>query len=393
MKICIVNSFYYPEIIGGAELSVMKLAQQLYNEGHDIEILCTGIEDKIENINGINVHRVKMNNIFNHINVINNEKSINKLMLKIYYIIDIYNIFSRKLLLKKLKDIRPDIIHVNNVCGISCVVWDVAKKLKIPIVQTLRDYYLLKLGNRYKDKLKRKIICNLSSRVQLVTAPSKYTLDMFIENEYFNNANTKVIYNAIDFDKSEIEKILKEKKEKLKKKDKIRYVFIGRLEEEKGIKFLINTFKNIVNSNIELLIAGDGSYREYVEGEIKLDSRIKYKGFLDENQINALLKESDILIIPSLWPEPFGRVIIEAYKFSIPVIGTINGGIPEVIKDGVTGKLIESNNKEELQDAIIYFSEKERIYQMMDNCKNELEKYSIEKHANEFLELYNFILN
>lgn len=393
MRICIVNTFYYPDIIGGAELSVLKLAEQLYKNGNQVDILCTSDKTKNEVINGVNIHRIKINNIYNPIEISNNYEKLNKLKIKLYQLIDKYNIFNYRLFYKELKKIKPDVIHINNIYGISSVIWSVAHKLRIPMVQTLRDYSLMSLENNNKKIIKKFIYSFASKNIDLVTAPSQYTLNQFTQNGYFGNARKSVVYNAIDFSNTSIKEILEIKKKNLISKEKIKFVFLGRLEKEKGIEFLINTFNEIQEENIELIIAGKGIYEEEIKSISKNNKRINYIGFINEEQIDILLKESDVLIIPSLWPEPFGRVIIEAYKYSMPVIGTISGGIPEIIRNNVTGKLITPNNKEELKEAIKYFLNKENILNFMDNCSKEISNYDIKKQSEEFKKLYDLVIN
>ena len=59
MRIMIVNTYYYPEIMGGAEYSVKKLAEQLQAMRHDVSVLCTGDSDSIEKVDGVEVIRLK----------------------------------------------------------------------------------------------------------------------------------------------------------------------------------------------------------------------------------------------------------------------------------------------------------------------------------------------
>ena len=63
MKILLVNTYYYPEIYGGAEYSVKKLAEELKQQGHTVKVLCTGSEAKREVIDGIDVIRVVSKNL------------------------------------------------------------------------------------------------------------------------------------------------------------------------------------------------------------------------------------------------------------------------------------------------------------------------------------------
>lgn len=391
MKVCIINSFYYPDVIGGAEISVLKLAEGLRNKGHEVHVLCTSKITNIESINGINVHRVKINNTYDPIDVVRNDFNKSKIKWYIYKILDIYNFFNKKILINKIREINPDVIHINNIYGISSVIWNVVSKLDIPMVHTLRDYDLIETSYKLKDFIRAKLFTKLTNKVDAVTAPSNYTLKQFITKGYFKSSEKDVIYNAIDYNESDTKLILQNRIKQMECKKKVTFVYLGRLEKEKGIEFLIKSFSNIKNDSIELIIAGKGHCEEFVQKAVQKDSRINYIGFINESEKEQLLLDSDILIIPSLWSEPFGRVIIEAYKYAMPVIGTNVGGIPEIIKDRKSGILIEPD-MDALINAINYYSKKQNIIKTIENIPKIISDFSIDDQCIKFIELYKEII-
>jgi len=394
MKICMINTFYYPDIVGGTEISVKKLAEGLAELGHEVNIICTGKSNTTENINNIKVNRIKINNVYSPIE----HKKVNKFKKIIYRALDINNIFNKKVLKDKIESIKPDIIHINNIYGLSIVIWDILKEIEIPIVHTLRDYYLicpkvnlLKKGqtcNRpnFACKLYSKYNKRVFSVDTCITAPSKFTLKLFGNLGYLKMADKKVIYNAIDFDEKDVEQILNEKK--MRNAKKVKFVYLGGLEEHKGISWLLNSFKEINNENIELNIAGQGKLKQLVLDATKKDKRIKYHGFLKEDEVNNLLYNNDVLVVPSIWYEPFGRVVIDAYKNIMPVIGSDIGAISEIIDNNGTGLLVKPNSKQELINALNYFTDRKNISNKLDNCFDKLKVYSIDKQVKEFESLY-----
>lgn len=393
MNICIVNSFYYPDIIGGAEISVKKLAEEIVNQGEKVSILCTGNNDLHEYINNVEVYRIKENNIYSAINLLTtNDKKFNKYLLKMYFLIDVYNVFNYFKIKRTLKIISPDVIHINNLYGLSLIIIKVAKELKIPIVMTVRDYSLLYEDTENKiSKYKRKIALYITNKSDIVTAPSQYTLDYFTDRGYFTLCKNKVIYNAIDLNINKIKKIHSKKKSKILQKEKVKFVYLGRLEKNKGIGILLESFSKVKNSNIELYIAGNGTEKELVLDYCESDTRIRYLGFLDEEGLDYLLDSADVLIIPSIWPEPFGRVVLDAYKYCIPVIGTNVGGIPEIV-DYNTGILVKPNSEDDLIKGILYFSNKKNILKKMNCLENKIKQFNVVEQAKQFIEVYKEIL-
>ncbi|OMH21625.1 hypothetical protein AC231_14400 [Clostridium pasteurianum] len=155
---------------------------------------------------------------------------------------------------------------------------------------------------------------------------------------------------------------------------------------------LLKAFSEVRNKEIELIIAGKGPLEQMVNEYCNMDKRIHYKGFLREEKINAILRESHVLVAPSVWNEPFGRVVIDAYKNCMPVIAGNYGGLKEIVKNDFTGKLIEPNNKNEFIKTIEYFTNRSIIKQMLKNCMDELAEYSIQKQVEHFENIYKICL-
>jgi glycosyltransferase involved in cell wall biosynthesis len=127
-----------------------------------------------------------------------------------------------------------------------------------------------------------------------------------------------------------------------------RLLFAGRMEALKGAGLLLEVLPRVVSMlgvPIRLTLAGEGRERAKLEARaMELRSRasqieIRFSGWLNHEDLVAAYRDSDLLVIPSLWPEPFGLVGIEAGTYSLPVAAFAVGGIPEWLKDGVNGHL------------------------------------------------------
>jgi glycosyltransferase involved in cell wall biosynthesis len=106
----------------------------------------------------------------------------------------------------------------------------------------------------------------------------------------------------------------------------------------------------LANRNWTLVLGGRGE-PAYEQGlrTLYTDPRIRFLGFVEPAE---LLSRIDVLVVPSLLQEPFGRVLIEAYGHGVAVIGSRRGGIPEVIEDGETGLIFEPKDPASLSRAI-----------------------------------------
>ena len=169
-------------------------------------------------------------------------------------------------------------------------------------------------------------------------------------------------------------------------------MFAGRLLEIKGIKTMISAFNAVNNPNFELHICGDGELKEYVVNEAKKNSYIKYCGKLNKEELNQKYNECDILIVPSEWPEPFGRVLIEANYYGMPVIANNVGGMPEIIENTNAGIVYEGSNIDNLKKAIESFGTREVLKDYIKNIKENIGKYDIQVQKEKFMKIYSNII-
>lgn len=156
-------------------------------------------------------------------------------------------------------------------------------------------------------------------------------------------------------------------------------IYSGRLEREKGIYDAIKAFEILNNKSLKFLIAGKGSELENIKKYIKDNNlfNIKLLGYLNQEELMSYYKHSKIIIAPSIWPEGFGRFVLDSIAFRIPLISTKAGGIKEGIKNRKTGLLVKPNNPVELAEAIKVLLTNKSLYQeIKNNLKLEGSKYS-----------------
>jgi len=127
-----------------------------------------------------------------------------------------------------------------------------------------------------------------------------------------------------------------------------RLLFVGRMYRIKGGRELIEALPRVVRRlqrSVHLTFAGDGAQRAEWEslsaGVCEREPRIQiaFTGWLGERDVEGLFDKSDLLVVPSLWPEPYGLVGPEAACHGVPAAAYAVGGIPEWLKPGVNGHL------------------------------------------------------
>ena len=131
--------------------------------------------------------------------------------------------------------------------------------------------------------------------------------------------------------------------------------FIGRLYRQKGAHvFLAALAKLRLPAGQRVVIAGDGPELAALEAQAERLglNQVTFTGALDEAGVHRLLKESRFIVVPSIWYEVLGIVILEAFALGRPVIASAIGGIPEVVVHGQTGLLCRPGDADELADKI-----------------------------------------
>jgi glycosyltransferase involved in cell wall biosynthesis len=135
------------------------------------------------------------------------------------------------------------------------------------------------------------------------------------------------------------------------------YVYMGRLVEMKGVRFLVETWRNLarqLHDKTPLLhICGDGPDRQWVDKQARENLWIRVHGWVDGSAKQKLLRECRALVVPSLCWESLGLVAYEAYDFQKPVIACRSGGLQEVVVDGETGITIPPGDVAAMVDAVL----------------------------------------
>ena len=216
-----------------------------------------------------------------------------------------------------------------------------------------------------KSVLERENILNKCAAVFCV---SKYIRKQFLDGIKSHQEKVYVLHNGVD-------RVLK--KFPIKKKE---VIFVGRLVPEKGLDLYIYVISSIAKKFPDWDFRLIGSYRlgdndnantysnKAIKKFQKIGNQAKFHGFKDHNYIQKRMKDASIIIIPSIWEEPFGLVAAEAMSNGISIIASKVGGIPEVVKNN--GILIKDINNKKLENVLI---------DLMNNKKKET--YIKKKHG------------
>ncbi len=204
------------------------------------------------------------------------------------------------------------------------------------------------LNKKYKQKtIEEKEICkSVNEDVKMIKKCDRFvcvathSLNTFLKISSIDSTRCTVIYNAI---KDEYSDISIEKKMALKKKYWISentktILFVGRLDEIKGVSYLLKAFKNLLKrrTDIHLLLAGEGDFSRWLNESSNCWTKISFTGRLNKKKITELYKIADIGVVSSIHEE-FGLVAIEMMMHKLPIIVGDTGGLSEIVEDQVSG--------------------------------------------------------
>ena len=127
---------------------------------------------------------------------------------------------------------------------------------------------------------------------------------------------------------------------------------MGRLDEGKGIKLLLETFSDGEFDRSRLVVAGslDSEFSRDLEQQYGNAGNIEFLGHVRPSEF---YRDIDVLVVPSLWNDTLPTVVLEAMQYGLPVIASNLGGIPEMIEDGKTGWLFDPGMPGQLKDRML----------------------------------------
>ncbi len=333
-----------------------------------------------------------------------------------------YNIEAKKKLEYLLEAEKPDLAHIHLIFGgLTPSILVALKRKKIPIVHTVHDYRMIcpaytflnakgdiceQCKNRkYYNCVKNKCGKNNLS-MSFVMAMEMYFRNIFFKpakffdgimyvsnfsrkkhfsfDENLSKTTSTVLYNACKNDNKLCE---------TSKRDY--YLYFGRLSYEKGLLTLIKSFKR--HKDKKLIVVGLGPLYNDIKELINIENlkNIKLLGYKTGVELSDIIANSKYVIIPSEWYENNPMTIIEAYSNGVPVIGANIGGIPEILKNNVTGFLFPPRNDEELSNTIeISANITENEYnELCINSKSFFNKnFSADQHYNLLIDFYKKVI-
>ena len=151
---------------------------------------------------------------------------------------------------------------------------------------------------------------------------------------------------------------------------------LDKYEQYKGVDHVIEVLPKVAEKipDVHYVVVGDGTDLErhkQLAVNCGVADRVSFLGFIENERLHQRYHECDVFVMPS-GGEGFGFVFLEAMKYAKPIVAANSGGAPEVVQDGVTGKLLEFGNRQQLAEALIEMCGDGEMQQRLGQAGNEL---------------------
>lgn len=234
---------------------------------------------------------------------------------------------------------RPDLLHVQCFGPNGAYAVALSALTHVPLVISLQGETMMDDHDIFDRSTTLRTALRLGlRRAAAVTGCSQFTIDDAVARFGLTVGRAQVIFNGVDLDQREACGMLPGPEG--------RYVIaLGRVVEKKGFDLLLRGFAAIAakHPNVTLAIGGEGDALTALKSladELAVRQQVRFLGRLSREQVAAAMNRAEIFVMPSRL-EPFGIVVLEAWRAGRATIATSHGGPPEFIEHGVTGLLVD----------------------------------------------------
>ena len=382
MKICLINNLYQPFNRGGAERVVETIANGLIKAGHEVFIICTKPRFSKLRITNYKIRIYYLNSLYYNLN------KLPKFFRLVWHLWDMFDIVGYFKIKKILQRENCDAVIANNLMGVGFLAVPAVKRLKIKLIQIVHDIQLihpsglLRFGEENKiNTLLARNYAGLTSRIvdspDIVIFPSRWLMDIHLDKIFFIKSKRIVLPNPIETSRKAIGG---------NSAAGFKFIFIGQIEEHKGVFLLIEAFKTIKRKypEAELTIAGNGSKRTEAEA---LGAGVKFLDWPGEAAADKLLSSSHCLVYPSLVYENCPNAIQRALAAGLPVLASELGGIPELLSKNA-GILFKPADVIDLENKMEWLiNNKNNLSAIIEASQAKAELFKTENYLKEILPL------
>ncbi len=366
-KLLIVSNFYPPAIVGGAEVVAHRHARLLTGRGWNVRVLC-GALPSAEHRSG-----TLMVNLVDGIEVLS-------LAHRSLEPADNFRWpLANRVLQSILSSYGPDLVHFHNVMGLGADLIRIAEEAGVRTAVTLHDHWgycfkntrLREAGSICNDvaechlckatidhsidsvpiRLRRDYVLSRLDKADIFISPSEYLADCYRDPE-LGFGPIVVQSNGVNLGDIPFRVRKPEKR--------VEFLCAAYLGEHKGIPVLLEAIRLLerrseLKGRWSLTIAGHGHLKDAVElslAGLSPAASVKFAGRLKRDEMMRALGKTDVVILPSIYPENEPVILLEGVATGAAIVATAVGGNPHIVKADTSGLLVPPGSAQALADAM-----------------------------------------
>jgi glycosyltransferase involved in cell wall biosynthesis len=346
-RILLLSAMFPPNVLGGAETSAYNMAQGFLRAGWEVGVMAVAAHpdqvcaDKVEN--GLHLWRLPGLRPYPLMDFAAAPKHLKP----IWHLQDHVDPRNRGLARQVLDAFRPDIAQIHVLQGLGYnILRDLAARA-IPTTFFQHDLGLacirMSMFTRGTNCTGHCLPCRISSRYKLsllrripnltLVSPSQGNFRRMEQVIDLSGFRKRVALNPNAYPPPTVDR---------HQNGPFRVLYAGRLHSSKGIATIIDAIARIAarGPRIMLDIAGAGPDETALRQKAAALDFVQFHGHVTQQTLSNLMRQSDVLVVPSIWAENSPGVLIHALSQGLPALGSNVGGIPELIEDGVNGCLL-----------------------------------------------------
>jgi glycosyltransferase involved in cell wall biosynthesis len=317
------------------------------------------------------------------------------------------NWFFNRSLADAVNAIKADVYESHTVSGYGFLNALRKRGVKKPFIQTvhgvLADEYVqsLQMGSlSLRAKLANLVMWRLSKieeasakNASLLVTVSKYSSGKMVQFYGVDEKKIRVVPNGVDIDRFKPSKVDAKLKRQIGLDSKLCVLFVGRLIPRKGLSFLVEAAKHIVEEYEQTLfvVVGDGPLKSGLRARLEkmnLSRNFNFLGDVNESVLPALYNCADVFVLPSI-QEGQGIALLEAQATGKPVVAFDVGGVREAVRDKETGFLMKPDSSQ-LAEAVMKLLSNYSVREKMGSKGREFvsDNFSWDVCAQKMLKVY-----
>ena len=387
MRVLTATDTYYPDVNGAAYFTY-RLATILAKRGHSVFVMCPSrsFRNTVSNDNGVTVYGIR------------------SIHLPVYQNFRVSPLFISRNIRGVVKEISPDIVHIQNHFLIGKEALGAAKKLGVPVIGTnhfmpenlVHYLHLPRFAERWLRKFAWRQFVRVYEKLDFVTTPTKTAVALLVNAGL--NKDVVPISCGIDLERFKPTNDGSYLKRRFAiPTDRPVLLYVGRLDKEKRIDAVLRALPNILRvTSAHLVLAGIGKEKQKLKElteKLGIQKAVTFAGFVPDEDLQNIYRTADLFVAAGI-AELQSIVTMEAMASGLPVVAVNAMALPELVHDGENGYLFSDGNSQMLAEKVIAILSNQTMRAQMSKRSLEIIKdHDIDRIIAKYEAIYNDLIN